>query len=635
MKYQAVILAGGFGTRLKSIFSTLPKPLVPVSGVPILEYQLRECLIYGLNRIVLVLHYQSDLIVNFLKENNYFGMDIKVIIEKVPNGTGGALLEALPILNDEFLVIYADTYFKIDISSFISVAKRKNSNGILLVHPNDHPNDSDIIEMNEYNEIIRISKYPHDKNHDLRNIVNAGMYWFNDKKCLEITINRNGKSDLAKDIFPKLLASGFKLSGYMTVEYIKDMGTPQRLNNVELDIINELPKKLELKNKRKAIFIDRDGTINVEKNYITDPNQIELIENAGKAIRRLNENGVLAVCITNQPIIARGDIDLKILNNIHGRIDSLIADDNAYLDRIYFCPHHPDKGFIGENAQLKFVCNCRKPFPGLILKAVEELNIEISESWIVGDSTTDIKTGKDLNINTILLKTGYYGKDSKYLVRPDFIFDDLLAAVNFILKGYPEISYKINNVIDKIDRYSNNIILIGGPSNSGKTTVAKTLKKLIKKRYSNKNVYLFSCDSWLKPKNERVEGDGVLSRYSLDYLIKKINVLNDNLFCEILVPILDNENSKVLFSENVILNKEDIVIIEGVTTLIDKNILGLSNLRIYVDADEDIRRTRFINEYKSRGMSFENIEKLYKSRHEDEFSIIKNNINVAEHIVYL
>ena len=126
------------------------------------------------------------------------------------------------------------------------------------------------------------------------------------------------------------------------------------------------------------MFLDRDGTINIEKGFLTDAEDFELIEGAAKAIRTINQSEYLAVVCTNQPVIARGECTFNKLREIHDKMETLLGQEGAYLDAIYYCPHHPDKGFEGERPEYKIDCDCRKPNDGLLRKAAADFNIDLS-----------------------------------------------------------------------------------------------------------------------------------------------------------------------------------------------------------------------------------------------------------------
>ena len=130
-----------------------------------------------------------------------------------------------------------------------------------------------------------------------------------------------------------------------------------------------------------------------------------------EAIRHINSSGYLAIVITNQPVIARGEVTVPELDLIHNKMETLLGQEGAYLDAIYFCPHHPDKGFEGEVPELKIDCNCRKPKPGMLLKAAEDFNIDLNQSWMVGDGKNDIEAGKNAGCHTALIGTEDFGQE--------------------------------------------------------------------------------------------------------------------------------------------------------------------------------------------------------------------------------
>jgi histidinol-phosphate phosphatase family protein len=155
---------------------------------------------------------------------------------------------------------------------------------------------------------------------------------------------------------------------------------------------------------RPALFLDRDGTINREVRYVTRPEQLELLSGAARAIRRLNQAGVLAVVVTNQSAVARGLCTLAELARVHERLRKLLAAEGASLDGLYFCPHHPDAG--EEGSPFRVACRCRKPGPGLIEAAVRELPIDLTRSAIVGDAERDMGLAANAGVPGYLLGAG-------------------------------------------------------------------------------------------------------------------------------------------------------------------------------------------------------------------------------------
>ena len=187
---------------------------------------------------------------------------------------------------------------------------------------------------------------------------------------------------------------------------------------------------------KRAVFLDRDGVINREVGDMRTPEQFELIENVSSAIRKINKSEYLAIVITNQPGLAKKFFTFQTLDEIHEKMDTLLGRDGAYLNGLYYCPHHPDGGFPEEIPELKINCECRKPKPQLIFNAEKEFNIDLKNSYFIGDRYVDVMAGKNAGLITVLVKTGHNGIDrEKYNVEPDYVFDTLPDAINFILEG--------------------------------------------------------------------------------------------------------------------------------------------------------------------------------------------------------
>ena len=159
-------------------------------------------------------------------------------------------------------------------------------------------------------------------------------------------------------------------------------------------------------NKRPAIFLDRDGTINKEVNLLKDPEQLELIEGAAEAIKLINKSDYLAVIVTNQPVIARNLCSIEELEYIHATLETMLGKEGAYVNAIYYCPHHPDKGYPEERPEYKIDCECRKPKPGMLIQAAKDWNIDLSSSYMIGDSDRDLKVGQNAGCKeSIIIKT--------------------------------------------------------------------------------------------------------------------------------------------------------------------------------------------------------------------------------------
>lgn len=397
---QLVIIAGGKGTRLG--LKDIPKPMCPINGKPLLHHQVELAKRYGIEEIFILSGHLSQVIVDYFGDGSQFGVKIHHVVEPYPLGTAGSLKLLEGKLSDRFLVFYGDVVMDFDIESFIKFdSMDKCTVGTLLVHPGNHPYDSDLVEVNSEKEITGFLPKPHPEGLLYRNLNNAAVYIFGQEIFQAIPEGKN--LDFGKDIFPKLVESGKKLRAYDTPEFIRDMGTPDRLKVIEKDVVSGLVASLNKKNPRKAIFLDRDGTINENMDCQPSVEGFKLLPGVAEAIRKINESHYLAVVVTNQPMLAKGFMTYDQLENIHKKMETLLGEQRAYLDRVYFCPHHPEKGFEGEVAELKIECNCRKPKPGMLLEAAKDLNIDLSKSWMIGDSQCDIEAGKAAGCRTLLV----------------------------------------------------------------------------------------------------------------------------------------------------------------------------------------------------------------------------------------
>jgi len=428
---KAVILAGGKGSRLSTRTQGLPKPLVPVDGKALLAYQLELLARHGVEQVTLLCGHGAEQIEAFCGDGSRWGLQLRCIEERQALGTAGAVISALSELPEEFFVLYGDTMVNVDLARMYRAHAASGAEATLFLHPNDHPQDSDLVECDEQGRIQAIHGYPHAEGALLPNQVNAALYVLK-RSALSGFAVPESPLDFAKDAFPRMLREGVHLHGYRSPEYIKDAGTPARLDHVEADLRAGVVARGSLAVQRPAVFLDRDGTINREASYITRPEQLTLLPGAAEAVRRMREAGYRIVVVTNQPVIARGECTTAELLRIHDHMEMELSREGAFLDGIYYCPHHPDKGFEGERPELKMECECRKPGDGMLRRAAEELNLDLAASWLIGDSTGDIQAAHKCGVRSILLRTGIGGRDHRYAATPDSIFDDLPAAAYFV-----------------------------------------------------------------------------------------------------------------------------------------------------------------------------------------------------------
>lgn len=432
---QAVIMAGGKGTRLASVTKDIPKPMVPIDGKPLLEHQIENLKENGTDNIILIVGHLGSVIQEYFGDGSKLGLQISYYVEETPLGTAGALTKFKDRLKDTFFLVFGDLFININYDKFLAFHRTSNALITLFAHPNSHPYDSDIIITDDKSRVIGWSYKKDVRTEDYKNLVNAGLYVMQKAVVDEIdkiqAIKGEDKVDLEKELIIPLINT-CPIYAYHSTEYVKDIGTPDRLEKVTADYLHGVCEQRNLKHKQKCIFLDRDGTINRYVGFLRTVEQVELECNAAEAIKMINESEYLAIVITNQPVVARGECSFEELNCVHNRINTLLGKEGAYLDGLYFCPHHPDKGFEGEVSGLKFDCGCRKPKIGMLRMAEAEFNADLVNSWFVGDTTMDVQTGVNAGMHTVMLQGGDPNK-GKYTVTPEMRADNLLDAVKRIL----------------------------------------------------------------------------------------------------------------------------------------------------------------------------------------------------------
>lgn len=426
---KTVIMAGGKGTRISSVASDIPKPMIKIEGKPILEHEI-ECLRdQGFTDIIITVSHLGNIIMDYFRDGSFtspitgkpFGVHIEYYEENVPLGNAGALFKIKDKLKDDFLLLNADAMFDVDFNRFVEFHREHNGLVTLFTHPNSHPYDSGLIIAYKDGSVEKWLAKEDEWPEFYKNQVNAGLHVIS-PKVLDLvdvapeTIGCMGKDgkvikvDLDRQILKPLAGTG-KMFCYDSPEYVKDMGTPERYYSVCSDFKHGIVQAKNLKNKQNVVFLDRDGTINKYVGFLRNLEDFELINGVAEAIRRINESGYLAIVVTNQPVIARGEVMVKELEEIHKKMETLLGAEGAYLDAIYYCPHHPHKGYEGEVPELKIDCNCRKPKPGMLLKAAEDFNINLSQSWMIGDGECDVKAGKAAGCKTALIGHEDFGQD--------------------------------------------------------------------------------------------------------------------------------------------------------------------------------------------------------------------------------
>jgi histidinol-phosphate phosphatase family protein len=615
---QAIILAGGKGTRLKERLGGRPKPLIDVDGTPLLGRQLQLLAGNGFGRVLVLVNHAADQIEAYCAANS-FGLDVTTLDDGEPRGTAGAVLAALDQLEERFLVVYGDTLLDIDLDRFWAAHEDGGAEATLFLHPNDHPYDSDLVETDGSGDIVGFHAYPHPDDALLPNLVNAALYVV-ERAGLERWRSASSPLDFAKDLFPQMLAAGQRLRGYATFEYIKDIGTPARLDKATRHLRSGVVERARLRSRQRAVFLDRDGTLNEDAGYIREHDSLKLIPGVAEAVKRLNDAEYRIVVATNQPVIARGEATYDDLRLIHAKLETELGRKGAFVDTILFCPHHPDGGFPGEVPSLKVRCACRKPGTGLIEEAQSRFNLDLPSSWFIGDTTVDLLAARRKRLRSILVRTGESGLDGRQKVTPDIVADDMPGAVRFILDVYPAIRARLRGFAAGIG--PGDLILVGGMSRQGKSTAAHVLAWSLQER--GVDAIHLGLDRFLRSADERGDA-GVLGRYDLDAAISMVQPWLDRARASVALELPWYDRRKRISHsavDKITLEHDSTLLLEGVPALAAGFKSTRPIHRLWVEGNEEARRGRLIADLVDRGSSDSEAGLIYERRSQDEDKVV-------------
>ena len=338
---KAVIMAGGRGTRIAALAGNLPKPMLPIDGRPVLERELGSLREQGVTDVLITVGHLAPAIMEYFGDGSGcspqtgqpFGVHIEYFVEKEPLGNAGALFRIRDRLDEDFLLLNGDVMFDVDLQRFAAFHKVHGGLATLFTHPNGHPYDSGLIVADSEQRVIQWLTKEDARPQYYRNRVNAGLHILS-PKLLEGDIPA-GKVDLDRQILKPLAGTG-QLLCYDSPEYVKDMGTPERYAAVCEDVRSGHAAARNLRRKQKAVFLDRDGTINRYVGFLRNIDEFELLPGVAQAVRKINELGWLAVVVTNQPVIARGEVTEEQLEAIHCKMETLLGREGAWLDAIYY-----------------------------------------------------------------------------------------------------------------------------------------------------------------------------------------------------------------------------------------------------------------------------------------------------------
>lgn len=377
---QAVILAGGLGTRLRPFTDTMPKPMYPVNGVPFIDYLLRQIKSFGIEKVVILLGYLPDKVTNHVGDGKKYGLDISYDISPIDYDSGARLIHGKDLLDDEFLLMYCDNYCPINFDKL----------------------QDDFIKNNP---MIQMSVYANKDNYTKSNLIvdDSGLVTLYDKsrKSKNLLGTEIGYSIVKRDVldmfpgndlnfsalFPELI-SNKQLYATVTEHRYYSIGSFDRMHLTE-----------EFFRDKRVAFLDRDGTLNVRAPkacYIERPEDFIWLDGAKEAVKLLDQSGYITILISNQPGIARGNLTVDTLNKIHDKMQNDLADIGTKIDYIYYCPHNWDDG-----------CECRKPNPGMLFQAQKDLSLNLPKCILFGDDERDIEAATRANCPSVLVSNDY------------------------------------------------------------------------------------------------------------------------------------------------------------------------------------------------------------------------------------
>ncbi|MEM2908866.1 MAG: HAD-IIIA family hydrolase [Candidatus Bilamarchaeaceae archaeon] len=410
------ILAGGLGTRLRPLTLKLPKPLLRIDKKPFLSYLLSQISSLGVEEVVLLVGYKAEMIKKYCGNGRKWGLKITYSEEKEPLGTGGALLNAFQSPDKPVLLLNGDTYFNLDLDKFIKFHKEKSSLVSIYAMCGELTGRGALI-LEKGGRV----KYFLEKQKTGFGFFNAGAYLF-DPEAIRYLHSLVAKGEIPKvfsiekSAFP-IFAAKKKLFAYAGCGFFLDIGTHQSLQQAK-----EFFKSR--KKGRAAIFLDRDGVINKHMaDYVKTPDEFVFEENALAGLKVLSKLDLPIFIVTNQSVVGRGIATAATLSKIHEKMLSAFRKNRIRINGIFVCPHKPEDN-----------CLCRKPKPGMLLKIQRKFGIDLSRSYLVGDSSADILMGNSVGCTTIVLKKGLKGQDKKYQAIPSFVAADLLQAARLIKK---------------------------------------------------------------------------------------------------------------------------------------------------------------------------------------------------------
>jgi D-glycero-alpha-D-manno-heptose 1-phosphate guanylyltransferase len=388
MIIESIILAGGAGTRLKSVLPNLPKCMAPVAGRPFLFYVINYLRSQGIEKFVFSLGYKHEMVLAYL-EDQFSTLQYQYTIEDEALGTGGGIQYACSKCTQEnIIVINGDTLFKANLKNPFQLHQQKNAHCTLLLKPMKDFDRYGIVELDSTNKIQDFKE----KKHYATGFINGGIYLLNKNKFLEEGLPP--KFSFEKDYLEKKYSSR-NMYGQVQDEYFIDIGIPEDYNRANVEL-KANPLELNSLDKTWTLFIDRDGVINKEKKdeYITNWNDFIFYDGVKEAFKKIAEQFGRIIVITNQRGVGKALMTEDDLSMIHKKMKTAIHDAGGRIDQIFYCTSTDNKH------------PSRKPNPGMAHKALLHYpEIELSKSIMIGNKPSDMLFGRNAGVYTVFLKT--------------------------------------------------------------------------------------------------------------------------------------------------------------------------------------------------------------------------------------
>ncbi len=397
-RVSALLLAGGLGTRLRPLTNSVPKCLVPIANRPLLDFWIDRLAEAGIREARINTHALAEQVRTYISKVNSRGL-LRLVesYEPVLLGSAGTVAANVDLADnfDDVIIIYADNFSNINLRSFLAFHYTHEDPLTIVLFRSPNPRACGIVELDAERRIVSFTEKPEQPATDL---ANAGVYVINAGAYREIAALR--VVDLGFDVLPRFVG---RMRGWIWSGYHLDIGTHEALDRARQDVVRmpSLCCDVRSTKRRSAIFLDRDGTLIEHVHYLSDPARVRLLPGVAQALTRLRGAGFLCVLVTNQSAIGRGMITEARLHEIHAEMSRQLAEQGTALDAIYYCPDAPS----GDDRTVVDNLN-RKPGPGMLLRAAAELDLELADSWMVGDLISDVLAGLNAGCRSILVASG-------------------------------------------------------------------------------------------------------------------------------------------------------------------------------------------------------------------------------------